>query len=167
MLSQHLQEQLAQKYGGPLVKSMVKKAFDRELTKALKTTFEEDTEGYSVLLFVDISRFSDKTSGFTAKEMRNYLDGYYSQVIPTIYNCSGMIDRIAGDGILAIFSPILSPSLVAKSCEEQALKCAESILSSVSQTKYESKAAISGGVYCSVEQAWQAFTKTLQLLASR
>ena len=150
MLSRHLQEELAERYGGAGTKRLVKRAFTEALDKALDFSFDEEIEAHSSVAFIDVAGFSSMTSSMQPSTIRQLLDDYYSVVVPHVYKNSGHIDRIAGDGIVAVFSTALTPDLADEELEDGALKCVEKSVLDLSGTKLSSKGAVATGplAYC-------------------
>src|SRR5258707_271414 len=111
MLNQKIQEQLAKRDGGERLTKMVKEAFDQRLTRALKEEFKEEREAYAAVAFADIAGFSSTVVGWTATQVRTFLDDYYAAAIPPIYDSEGVIDRIVGDGILSVYSEYFDPAI--------------------------------------------------------
>jgi len=56
-----------------------------------------------VLVFLDISSFSTITKGWDSQLIGKYLDKYYDIVLPMVYKHDGVVEKIMGDGIIAIF----------------------------------------------------------------
>jgi len=90
--------------------------------------FEESVEEDVALLFIDISSFSKTIKGYSNKMIKDYLDSYYKDIIPIIYENGGEIEKLMGDGIICVFGkPFLnltSPEYVykAETCAEAAIK---------------------------------------------
>lgn len=57
------------------------------------------------LLFIDITDFSTTTSSLTSMQITALLDQYYRDVLPIIYQHNGEVEKIMGDGIVAVFGP--------------------------------------------------------------
>jgi class 3 adenylate cyclase len=142
VLSVDIQRALAQRYGGG---QLVKEAFDQTLVKALKVKFQSNTTGHSACLYIDIAGFAGKVGGKSPTQIGAFLDDFYKLAIPRIYRHHGHIDRIAGDGIVAIFSPVISDALKNEDPEVQALLAAEDLIQAAYGTSYVSKAALSAG----------------------
>lgn len=152
MLNEDIQKKLAKRYGGAPLQKMVKEAFDKErIVKALKEPFEKETDAFSAITFMDIAGFSGKVAGMNAAETRAFLDEFYSAAIPKIYQNHGHIDRIVGDGILAVYSKHLSPALTSNTAvETAAMDAAEELIVALHGTDYACKVAMSVGnvLYC-------------------
>jgi class 3 adenylate cyclase len=166
VLSDDIQRKLAQRYGGEPLQKMVKYAFEQRLVKALKDDTgqptKEDVEAFSAIVFIDVASFSERVNGMDAAGTRRFLDTYYAAVIPEIYERRGHIDRIVGDGILAVYSPHLSPDLTDQKAEESALAVAEAVVEKLHSTQHVCKAAISVGdvLYCKtgLAQVYEDYT---------
>ncbi|SHK59238.1 adenylate/guanylate cyclase domain-containing protein [Alicyclobacillus tolerans] len=65
--------------------------------------FDQRRKYEVVLTFIDISGFSKQTKDMSADEIAAVLDMYYANVIPLIYEYDGVVEKIIGDGIIAIF----------------------------------------------------------------
>ena len=138
MLNEDIQQRLAKRYGGAPLQKMVKEAFDKErIVKALKEPFEKETAAFSAITFMDIAGFSSKVAGMDAAKTRAFLDEFYKAAIPKIYQHHGHIDRIVGDGILAVYSPHLSPDELKTrmDAETAAMDAAEKLITDLHGTK--------------------------------
>jgi class 3 adenylate cyclase len=145
MIPHDAQRALAEHYGG----GMVKKAFDKTLMEGFQVEFDREREEWSAAVFIDIAGFSRKVDGQGPAEVREYLDAYYAAVLPVVFNRGGMIDRIAGDGVIAIFSTVFGLAS-ARTAEDKALDTAEEAVRQLRGSSHEVKAAISTGplLYC-------------------
>lgn len=141
MLPCHVQSALASRYGGGKVKT----AFDRGMLEGFQAEFAGEAAVHSSAIFVDIAGFSAKTDGRSPAEVRTYLDAYYEVALPGIFERGGMVDRIAGDGIIAVFSGFFQPSLAGANGEDVALQTAEAIVRSLRNSEHEAKAAVATG----------------------
>lgn len=106
----------------------IKNAFVREgVSDSIIEYFEAQKSTDVVLLFIDITGFSNICSYFSNSLLASYLDQYYATIIPIIYHHGGEIEKIIGDGIICVFGePFLTSSkfdLLSK-----AEKCAKDIL---------------------------------------
>ena len=73
--------------------------------------FEEQRSATLVMMYIDITNFSNICKHFSNSLLASYLDQYYDAVIPLIYRHGGEIEKIMGDGIIAIFGqPFLDDS---------------------------------------------------------
>lgn len=113
-------------------------------TPELIKYFEEGKEEDVALLFIDISSFSKTIKGYNNKQIKDYLDDYYSKIIPIIYECGGEIEKLMGDGIICVFGkPFLNlenPEYVYKAEE-----CAEKVIRKFYGTNKNVKVAIHKG----------------------
>lgn len=114
----------------------VKKALGPDLPKIEGTAD-------AVVMFVDIAGFSQTIKGWDPLKVRTYLAKFYTVAIKAIDDHQGLIDRIVGDGIVAVFSQFLDSAL--QNPADQALTTAEYIITQLRGTICESKAAIGCG----------------------
>ena len=90
--------------------------------------FDQSREEDVALLFIDITSFSKTISGWTNARIKRFLDDYYEIIIPIIYKNGGEIEKLMGDGIIALFGkPFLdlpNPEHVyrAEKCAEEAIR---------------------------------------------
>lgn len=141
MLNPEWQRKLAERYGG---QALVKKAFDQSLVEGFKVEFAEEREEYAAVVMVDIAGFSNVVAGFSAVDVRKYLDCFYAEVMPVLYSQGGMIDRVAGDGVLAVFSPFFTKA-DRETTDRNAMQAAEMIVAALSGSDCAAKAAVSSG----------------------
>lgn len=122
----------------------VKKAFGQDVPP-------REGRADSVAMFVDIAGFSQRIRGLQPEQVRQFLSRFYKSAIKAIDDRFGLIDRIVGDGILAVFSPFLIPQLQQESTALHALNTAEAIIQELHGSECESKAAIGCGslLFCS------------------
>jgi class 3 adenylate cyclase len=162
MLGVRRQEALARRYAGDDVAVMVKEAFDVNVMLGFQAQFTEDRKVWSAAVFVDIAGFSRKIAGREPKAVRDFLDTFYGVAIPKIYNYQGKIDRIAADGIVAIYSSFFHPGWTSQAVEEAALTCAQGIVRELHGSEYAAKAAVSSGelLFCKtgVAELYEDFT---------
>lgn len=97
-----------------------------------------------VLLFVDVCRFSTRFANLTGNEIGEYFDEYYDIVIQIIYKYGGEIDKIMGDGIVAIFGPPFQ-NIDLKENIKKADQCSREIIRKTKNTKFSSKVALHNG----------------------
>lgn len=127
MISFALNESLATQYGGSSGPTWVKKAFDFSLNEAMGTAVPESIETTCAIVFSDISGFSKRMQTLQPRAIKEFLDSYYSMVMPIIYRNGGLIDQVLGDGIISVYSHALSPDVKGSGYHE-ALRTAESIV---------------------------------------
>ncbi len=105
---------------------------------------EQQKEVDLVLLFIDICSFSLKVKDLNNQHLSKFLDTYYDKVIPIIYEYGGEVDKIIGDGIIAIFGqPFLKDDV--DSLLVKADNCAKKILCTLEGTVQEVKVALHDG----------------------
>lgn len=100
----------------------------------------ESTDIY--LLFIDICSFSTRFSHLNNKQLSDLLDTYYDIVIPTIYKHGGEIDKIIGDGIIAVFG---APFIPEQNLATKVNDCAKELIEKTKDTQLYSKVAINSG----------------------
>lgn len=109
MISSQLNDSLARRYGDLATEGHVKKAFNFSLiTEALEDAPDGAVEAECSVVFSDISGFSTLVADLSPQEIKEYLDLYYQIVIPIIYKHGGLVDQMLGDGIISVFTPVLS-----------------------------------------------------------
>lgn len=119
-------------------------------------TDQESTNIY--LLFIDICSFSTRFRHLSNVELSKLLDDYYDLVIPIIYKYKGEVDKIIGDGIIAVFGePFVQngnlPSLVNQ--------CAKELITETKNTVMYSKVAVHSGdimYYHNTSMFYEEFT---------
>lgn len=163
MLSVSAQQALARRYGGRTVKLAFKSSGGSLGTLgALPVQFSGDHEAHCAALYVDIAEFSKKVQGKGAPEVRAFLDAYYDAALPIIFEAGGMIDRIAGDGIVAVFSSFFGALPTNEQAEVSAHTCARTLVQRLHGTVYAAKAAASAGnlLFCKtgVTAVYEEFT---------
>lgn len=146
MLPREVQRRLATRYGGA---GLVKEAFDQNVVKGFAVEFADEREEHAAVVMVDIASFSSFVAGWSVEKIRAFLDDYYKQVMPVLFKYGGMIDRVAGDGILAVFSSFFTGKSDAE-MNRGALRAAENIVAKLAGSFHSSKAALSSGnlVFC-------------------
>ncbi|SHN22279.1 adenylate/guanylate cyclase domain-containing protein [Chitinophaga sp. CF418] len=108
--------------------------------------FENGAAAPVFLLFIDVCKFSTRFKNLNGKQISRYFDEYYKIIIPIIYKNGGEIDKIMGDGIVAVFGqPFLKGSEA--DCFLKADLCARQILYATASTpEFESKVAFHFGL---------------------
>lgn len=150
MISRDIQVRLAHRFCGKRVEDKVKKSLFESRGLAALYSGDSDKAEYSSLVFIDIADFSKLVSECTPAQTSEILGEFYLSVIPVIYNNNGLIDRIVGDGIVAVFSPFLNEIFDNNRCEDQAIQTAEKLVSKMKVTDTQLKAALCSGevMYC-------------------
>lgn len=153
MLSPAQQKQLVDYLKARPSRGMLKEAFDRSHLSdvGIEDEFDKEREEYAAVIFVDIAGFSGKVARFSAQDVRSYLNDYYAAVIPRIDRGGGYVDRIVGDGVLAVFSSFFDMKLSAADVERRAFDTAREIVQALAgDAHFEAKAAFSVGqlVFC-------------------
>ncbi|MBO0947269.1 adenylate/guanylate cyclase domain-containing protein [Fibrella forsythiae] len=106
--------------------------------------FELGIEAEVVMVYIDICSFSKRFATMPSGELSIFLDKYYEKVIPIIYNYDGEIERIMGDGIIAIFGPPFCNKSFLE-LVSNALICSLEVLSITNDTDFYSKIALHSG----------------------
>ena len=105
--------------------------------------FERGFTANVSVLYIDICSFSTRFQDLNDDDIVGFLDRYYEIVIPIIYEYGGEIDKIMGDGIIAVFGP---PFLEEYGYNEQAVfQCSKKLIRNTSNTDFVSKIAIHNG----------------------
>jgi class 3 adenylate cyclase len=92
--------------------------------------FQKRKKVKAVLLFIDVTSFSQRFQTKPSDEIAAFLDEYYHKVIPIIIESGGEIEKIMGDGIICVFGePFLS--LTPVELHRKAERCAGKIIRSV------------------------------------
>jgi class 3 adenylate cyclase len=147
MLSISSQHALASRYGGSTVKLAFKSSARPVGTLgALPVQFTGDHEVHAAAIYVDIAGFARMVQGKSASAVRAFLDGYYAATLPTLFEAGGMVDRIAGDGIVAVFSTFFGVLTSNEQAEVSAHTAARKLIQTLHGTQYAAKAAASAGV---------------------
>ncbi|RZK45353.1 MAG: adenylate/guanylate cyclase domain-containing protein [Hymenobacter sp.] len=79
------------------------------------------------LLFIDLSNFSVKTAAMPANAIAAILDAYYAEVLPIVYEFDGEVEKIIGDGIIAVFGAPFTPGTHRAPWLKAAERCADKI----------------------------------------
>lgn len=79
------------------------------------------------VLFADICHYTKISNRMTPKEVINKLNLYYKYVNPIVKKHNGIIDKLLGDGLLAVFGGLFEPD--SKTALVNALRTALEILS--------------------------------------
>jgi hypothetical protein len=122
--------------------------------------FEEQRSADVIILFIDITNFSEKSKQLNNSELSNYLDEFYDKTIPLIYAQGGEIEKILGDGIICLFG---EPFLDNTKSElfEKADKTAKDIIVELKDSDKEVKIALHDGYimyYKQKNQNYQEYT---------
>lgn len=97
-----------------------------------------------VLLFIDMCSFSTRFGHLSNSQLSALLDQYYQTVITIIYKHNGEIDKIIGDGIIAVFGkPFLN--LTGTQLFDKAEDCAKALITATKGTQFKSKIALHDG----------------------
>ena len=99
------------------------------------------------VIFIDIYEFSNKIKVYNSYGITLYLKKFYDIVLPIINGYGGKIEKIMGDGIIAVFSDLFNKKNNKDNIFENAYNCCKHIIEYLSDNcpTYESKAAISKG----------------------
>ncbi|NTW90665.1 MAG: adenylate/guanylate cyclase domain-containing protein [Erysipelotrichaceae bacterium] len=116
----------------------------RGLSSHILEYLEEQKSAEVILLFIDITDFSQKCESLTNTQLSEFLDDYYDKVIPVIYRHGGEIEKIIGDGIICLFG---EPFCSASKSElfKKADQCAKDIIVKLKNTSKEVKIAFHDG----------------------
>lgn len=137
-------------------KLSINESFDRDkIEKAIQGSiglispdyaryFQYGLDVNAALLFVDICSFSTRFSNLKGDKISEFFDNYYDLIIPIIYEFDGEIDKIMGDGIIAVFAPPFSDKDIKELVNDVNL-CATRIIEETKGTEFSSKVAIHSG----------------------
>ncbi|RYD84587.1 MAG: adenylate/guanylate cyclase domain-containing protein [Verrucomicrobiaceae bacterium] len=160
MLNKDEQVRLFDRYSHP--RKMAKQAFDRGILEGFDAEFTTEQTVESSCLYVDISGFSSRVASFSPREVRSFLDDYYAVAIPLVKIHGGMIDRIAGDGIIAVFSSFFDKNTSYQQTQLRAMSAASDIVWQLKDSPLASKAALSFGelLFCKtgIESIYEDFS---------
>lgn len=96
------------------------------------------------ILFIDVCSFSTRFKHLKGEKIGEYFDEYYDRVIPIIYKFGGEIDKIIGDGIIAVFGqPFLDEDY--QTAIKSAEFCAKEIIEKTIGGDFSSKVAFHAG----------------------
>ncbi|PNQ72852.1 hypothetical protein C1T31_10125 [Hanstruepera neustonica] len=127
---------------------------------AYERHFRDRDPANLAFLFIDICSFSTRFTNLSGKGIAKVLDDYYDIVIPIIYKHGGEIDKVIGDGIIAIFGPPFSEDNVGYNIRQADL-CAKEIIEKTINTNYYSKIALHFGeivYYCNDSIFYEEYT---------
>lgn len=106
--------------------------------------FEFGLSSDVAIIFIDVCSFSTRFAGLMGDEIGEYFDAYYDIVIPLIYKYGGEVEKVIGDGIIAIFGrPFLDADI--SECITNAARCSREIIKTTVNTDYSSKVALHSG----------------------
>ena len=158
MLSDAAQNSLFEKYCKPDLRKSLQENFTFEdLDFKLNSKID-----FSSVIYIDIFNFSNRIIDFTLTEVRNYLNNYYTEVMPIIKKHDGKIEKIMGDGIIVVFSKIFPDINTDRDATIKSFLCCKKLIECLYGTDFEAKAAIGIGnlFFCKtgVEQIYQENT---------
>lgn len=96
---------LREKYGVKQ-QGLLKEAFDLSRVdpkSEIYQAFRDRRQCNVALAFIDISGFSDLTRKLSTPAIVQLLERFYDLVIPRLYHHGGEVEKIIGDGIIAVF----------------------------------------------------------------
>jgi hypothetical protein len=106
--------------------------------------FESQATATLIMLYIDITNFSNKCAALTNSQLATFLDAYYDAVVPIIYAHGGEVEKIMGDGIIAIFGqPFLTDTIDV--LFSKADKCAKDLILVLKGINKEVKIALHDG----------------------
>jgi hypothetical protein len=158
MLSINAQGRLFEKYCGTPLRKSIHENFSMEDFK----NKINNKVGFSSVIYIDISDFSNKISNWSTVDVKNYLNAYYNKTMPLIQKYNGQIDKIMGDGIIVVFSKLFPNIDRDADASNKSFYCCKEIVEELYNTEYEIKAAIGNGklYFCKtgVEQIYEEYT---------
>lgn len=118
--------------------------FDGGTGDEFRDYFAKNPKERVVLLYIDITNFSEKIFGLSNDKIKDILDHYYDEVIPIIYQYGGEVEKTIGDAIICVFGkPFLD--MTPMNLIRKAEKCSRKIIESLRGTIIESKIALHYG----------------------
>ncbi|MFE8598327.1 adenylate/guanylate cyclase domain-containing protein [Archangium violaceum] len=109
MIPNRLKKSLLDRHGE---NGMIKKSFQLaegfalgRIPEEIQNAFNDGTELTTVAIFSDLAGFSQRITGWPGRKINSLLNRYYNIAIPAIYQSQGEIEKLIGDGIVAIFGP--------------------------------------------------------------
>lgn len=106
--------------------------------------FETNTKENVSIIFIDITNFSTRFAGRTTNEIKTILDEYYNAAIPIIYDYDGEIEKLIGDGIIAVFGKPFS-ELSTDRLFQKGVECSKALVKRFKNTIKEVKVAFHFG----------------------
>ncbi|HBP17403.1 MAG TPA: hypothetical protein DEA08_06385 [Planctomycetes bacterium] len=145
MISRQLREALLAKHA-PVRVAKAFRLTENFQRRDLNDVFDGGVVLESTVVFVDICGSAKVTANLVPSEVQAYLNSFYDAVIPEIYRVGGEIDKLIGDGIVAVFGP---PFIEVKDGGlEAALKFARKVVKQLAYTPLEVKCAVRRGELC-------------------
>lgn len=138
-----IQKIIQESYEKHNYEGLLKEAFMR-IPEGLELGGEGREDDVSIL-FIDISGFSSKVSEWKSSEIVDYLNEYYKLIIPCFYYSGAEIERLQGDGVIAVFSKIFNRFSPDEN-EKKALKIARKLIKHFHNGKFECKCALARGL---------------------
>jgi len=106
-LAQDLRETYGITSGGTIAKSFSAYQTDSianpRLSAAVLGAFERKQRSRVTLAFIDVTGFSVRTAELSAEDIVQILETYYETLIPMIYERGGEVEKVMGDGVIAVF----------------------------------------------------------------
>lgn len=127
--------------------SRIEKAFSdsiAELGPEYTHYFDFGLPAEVAVLFIDVCSFSTRFANLDGEDIADFFDEYYDIIIPNIYSYGGEIDKIIGDGVVAVFGPPFSRMTTEENIRN-ADQCARAIIKATANTKFSSKVALHSG----------------------
>lgn len=118
--------------------------FDGGTGDEFRDYFAENPKERVVLLYIDITNFSEKIFGLSNDKIKEVLDNYYDVVIPIIYHYGGEVEKTIGDAIICVFGkPFLD--MTPMNLIRKAERCSKKIIETLKGKIIESKIALHYG----------------------
>jgi hypothetical protein len=96
------------------------------------------------LLFIDVCGFSTKYQHLEGEAIAEYFHKYYNIIVPIIDKYGGIVDKIIGDGIIALFGPPFFTGTFEQAIQN-AYGCSKEIIKYTKGGDYSSKVALHAG----------------------
>lgn len=110
----------------------------------LKSVFDDGEELFSGVVLFDLVDFTSRAGNFTASEVANVLEEYYSIIVSGVKSWKGVIDKFIGDGVLVcVGKPFFEGDRVELS--ENAVRMCKGIIERGANRGFEIRASFAFG----------------------
>jgi len=78
------------------------------INHGLHSLFEKGIKRHSTIIFIDIYNFSNTISYLKTERVKDFIMTYYDTCFKIISEYGGVVEKVMGDGIIAIFSDLFN-----------------------------------------------------------